>query len=93
MLFGGYRNKKSAWSFSLTSQQWTRLPNLPNGKWKHGTVVINKYAYIVGGMYNNTIDRYDRSTKTFQTVNTMQKPRCYFGICSFKNDILIAGGV
>ena len=93
MLFGGFIKSKSFYSYSPSSKQWTRLPDLPSKRTYHGTVVIDKTIYIVSGRGNSIIDIYDEWTKRFQTVNKIKNPRYKFGICPLKDDILIAGGM
>ena len=65
---------------------------MQSGRFFHGSVTIGQNAFIVGGYSNNTIDIYDKHTKTFQTVNTLNEIRSEFGICAIKGNILISGG-
>ena len=66
--------------------------DLPSGRYWHGSVTISRNAFIVGGLNNKTIDRYDKLTNTFLTVNTMTNVRSGFGICTTKGKIIISGG-
>ena len=93
MLFGGWSNKKSFYSFSPSKQQWTKISDLPSKRCSHGSVVIGNSIFIGGGYNNNTIEEYNISTKTFEKVATMNKSLSSFGICPFsKSEVLIAGG-
>ena len=94
MLFGGKINdRKPFYSFNPASQQWIKLPDLPSRRESHGSVVVGKSVFLVGGWYNNTIEEYDISTKTFKNVATMKNYRHSFGICVFnKTEVLVAGG-
>ena len=93
MLFGGLYNPRSCYSFSLSSQQWTKLPDLPSDRRRHGSVVIGQSAYLVGGDNNKNVDEYDLSTKQLRRITSMKTNRFDFGICVYeKSKILIAGG-
>ena len=94
MLFGGKINdRKPFYSFNPASQQWIKLPDLPSRRESHGSVVVGISVFLVGGWYNNTIEEYDISTKTFKNVATMKNYRHSFGICVFnKTEVLVAGG-
>ena len=93
MLFGGFSNKRSFYSFSPSKQQWTKLPDLPSNRCSHGSVVIGNSVFIVGGYDNKTIEEYNISTKTIEKVATMKKSLYSFGICPFnESEVLIAGG-
>ena len=100
MLFGGYSNSTSCYSFSTTSQQWTKLENLPSERWYHGSAVIGNSVFLVGGQYNSTIKEYNNITKKVTHVCSMKRSffsseiyRNEFGISTYKGDsLLIAGG-
>ena len=100
MLFGGARNPTSCFSFSLTSQQWTKLQDLPSGRCWHGSAVIGNFVFLVGGYGNITIEKYDTTTKKITLVCLMKRSlnssaiSCNkFGISIYKGDsLLIAGG-
>ena len=50
--------------------------------------------YLVGGLGNKDIDKYDAETKTFVTVNSMDKARSKFGMCLINEEsIIVAGGL
>lgn len=50
--------------------------------------------YLVGGVGNRNIDKYDSETKSFVTVKAMDTERSQFGICFFnKDNIIVAGGL
>ena len=92
LLFGGYKRRSSFRSLSLVNQRWTRMRDLPSERSDHGSVTIGQNAFVFGGYHNKNIDRYDKYTNTFQTVNTMNEFRCEFGICTIKGKVLISGG-
>ena len=69
MLFGGWDNAQSCYLFSSSTQQWTRLPDLPNERWCHNALKINNSIFLVGGTKNNTIEQYEVSSKTFKKVS------------------------
>ena len=92
-MFGGYNNPTSCYSFNLSSQQWTKLPDLPSRRISHGSMVVNSSIFIVGGRHNKTIDKFDNSTKSFKTVATMNEARDLFGSCRYdRSSLLVAGG-
>ena len=92
LLFGGYYNKKSFYSFNLTSQQWKNLTNLPSNRIGHRSIVVNNSIFIVGGFRNKNVDEFDNSTKSFKTVATMKEARCWFGSCLYKKTLLLVAG-
>ena len=94
MLFGGANIQRSCYSFNLSSQQWTKLPDLPSKRFGHRSLVVNSCNFLVGGFRNNTIDEFDNSTKSFKTVATMKEPRYWFGSCLYKKiSVLVAAGL
>jgi len=93
MLFGGKNNPRSCYSFSFSSQQWTKLPDLPSDRNCHGLAVIGQSAYLVGGYNNKDIDEYNLTTKKIRKMNSMKTNRRKFGICVHtEHKILITGG-
>ena len=94
MLTGGsnYTTSRSLSSFSLATKKWTRLGDLPSGRFYHGSVVLNNSLYLVGGVGNRNIDKYDASTETFATVKSMETERSRFGACKCNDDSLIVAG-
>ena len=93
LLIGGYRNRKGFYSFSFVSEQWTRLQNLPGVRLCHASVVMNDGIFIVGGLSNKYIDRFDVSTRTFTKVNSLKESRRDFGICQYDSQhFIFAGG-
>ena len=69
------------------------MRDMPSERCDPGSVTIGRNTFIVGGFGNKTIDMYNKSTKSFQTVNTMKTTRSQFGICAIKGEILISGGI
>ena len=68
------------------------MPDLPTGRYYHGTIVLQD-VYIVGGWDNKDLDRYDNISKTFKTKHSLQTGRCNFGICEYDSKhFIIAGG-
>ena len=94
MLFGGRESKKSCYLFSPSSQQWTRLPDLPTERCSHNALKISNSIFLIGGRGNNTIEQYKVSSKTFKVVATMKKCLTNFAISLYNNQsLLITGGV
>ena len=91
-LFGGGNNPTPCYSFSLSSQQWTKHPDLPSSRYGHGSVVVDSCIFIVGGQNNYTIDKLDRSTNSFETVARMKESRYLFASCCYKNNSLLVAG-
>ena len=92
MLFGGEDNEKSCYLFSPSTQQWTRLPDLPTERRSHNALKINNSIFLVGGSDNNTIEQYEVSSKTFKKVATMKKCLVSFGISLYNNQSLLITG-
>ena len=94
MLFGGFDNKKSCYLFSPSTQQWTRLPNLPTERCFHKALKVKSKVFIVGGEYNNTIEEYEVSSKSLKFIATSRMSgRSLFGMCLLNDKmLLIAGG-
>ena len=93
LLFGGWKEKKSVYSYSPASKQWKKLPDLPSDRASHQSIAIDRHIYLVGGDKNKTIDRYDPVNKTVSTVASMESPIFSFGMCLYKgNQIIVAGG-
>jgi len=93
MLFGGRNNPRSCYSFSFSSQQWTKLPDLPSDRRNHGLAVIGRSAYMLGGENNKDVEEYNCTTKKFRKLNSMKTSRSMFKMCVHtENEILIAGG-
>jgi len=93
MLFGGFENPRSCYSFSFSSQQWTKLPDLPSDRKNHGLAVIGQSAYLVGGDNNKDINEYNLTTKQFRRMNSMKTDRDRLSMCFYTaNKILITGG-
>ena len=92
-LTGGVLLKKAFLSFLPTRKQWTRMEDLPSERTYHGSIIVNDSMYLVGGVGNKDIDKYDAETKNFVTLNSMDKARSGFGICLYNEDsIIVAGG-
>ena len=86
--------KKAFLSFSPANKQWIRLKDLPSERTYHGSIVVNDSMYLVGGVRNKDIDKYEAATKTFVTVNSMDTVRNRFGMCLYNEDsIIVAGGI
>ena len=100
MLFGGLNNRTSCYSFSITSQQWKKLQDLPSKRCWHCSAVIGNSVFLVGGYKNSTIKEYNIVTQKFTRVSSMKRSffssgicRSGFGMCVYKGDsLLIAGG-
>ena len=100
MLFGGYLNQTSCYSFSTLSQKWTKLQDLPSERVHHGSAVIGNSVFLVGGWNNNTVDKYNTVSEEVTRINVGNKPtlsaaRSYssFGMCVYRGDsLLIASG-
>ena len=94
LLSGGFYNRRSCYSFNLSSRQWTKLPDLPSDRYGHGSMSVNSSIFLVGGLYNKTIDEFENSTKSLKTVATMKESRYWFGSCVYESKLLlIAGGL
>jgi len=90
---GGNENQTGFHSFSTVSNQWRQLTDLPSKRFLHGSVLINDQVYMVGGMENKTIEKYNCESKKLKEVNKMKKNRYFFGICPYKSDqFIVAGG-
>jgi len=93
LLMGGNENQTGFHSFSTVSNQWRQLTDLPSKRFLHGSVLINDQVYMVGGMENKTIEKYNCESKKLKEVNKMKKNRYFFGICPYKSDqFILAGG-
>ena len=93
MLFGGNENPTSFCTFSTLTNQWKKVTNLLRERNLHGSVEMsNNVVYIVGGMDNKTIEKYDAGAKHFKTVNKMKTDRYFFGISPYKTDLFIVAG-
>jgi len=90
---GGNENQTGFHSFSTVSHQWRQLTDLPSKRFLHGSVVVNDSVFLVGGMDNRTIERYNCETKRLKEVNKMKHDRYFFGICPYNRDqFVVAGG-
>ena len=91
MLFGGYHNRKSCYLLSLSSQLFTKLPDLHTDRFCHNSVKVKNDIYLVGGQNNNTIEKYEVSSNSLKKVATIET--FSFGACLFNDEsLLIAGG-
>ena len=94
ILVGGSGYNKSLLSLSLATKELIKLDDFPKERLYHGSVFINNNLYLVGGIENKNIDKYDLLSKAFVTVKTMETQRGYFGFCHYNDDsLIIAGGV
>ena len=92
--------KKSCYSFSTLTQQWTKLQDLPTSRHQHGSAVIGNSVFLVGGWNNDTVEKYDTVTEKFTEINLVKKSsllaaesRHSFGMCAYETDsLLIASG-
>ena len=93
MLFGGIERPKSCYIFSPSTQQWTRLQDLPTKRCYHNSTRVKNKIFLIGCKNSNTIEQYEVSSKTFKIVATIEKHRSNFGQCPLNNEmLLIAGG-
>ena len=93
LLFGGFDNQNTFYSFTPSNEQWAKLPDLPSNRWSHESIVVGRSIFIVGGCWNNTIEEYNISAKSFKKVATMETSRTDFGICVVnENEVLVSGG-
>ena len=100
MLFGGFYKEKSCYSFSIASQQWTKLQNLPSKRYYHSSAIIGNSVFLVGGYKNSTIEEYEtvkkKLTKTSKMKWSLVSSTVFcneFGITVYEVDsLLIAGG-
>ena len=92
LLVGGTTHPKAVQQFSLANSRWRSLADLISERRYHRSVTLENGVYIVGGVGNKNIERYDPSTGTFVTVGSLAEYPYSFGVCAFDHESFIFAG-
>ena len=89
-------HQEAVYSFSIATETWNMLHNLPRRREWHGSVAMENGIYIVGGsvgLYDN-VEKFDQATRTFKTVGFLGYYPVEIGICQYdKDNFIFSGGV
>ena len=94
-IFGGYNswdNLNKAERMKIGEWRWTALPNMVEARRDFGVYVSENRIYLIGGVYNSSIEYYDVQLNNFNLLPGIQVPIGGI-VCSLINDNIYALGV
>ncbi|XP_033745875.1 kelch-like protein 3 [Pecten maximus] len=96
------RTVKTVERYNSVKNQWTHYTNLPQPRFHHGTAIINKKMYLVGGsdpskskkisVPSNEAFMYDLETDEWRQIASMATPRMHHVVCSLYGMLYAIGG-
>ncbi|XP_060075655.1 kelch-like protein 2 [Ylistrum balloti] len=96
------RTVKTVERFNSVKNQWSHYTNLPQSRFHHGTAIINKKMYLVGGSDPSKSKKisipssdafvYDLETDEWKQIASMATPRMHHVVCSLYGMLYAIGG-
>lgn len=96
------RTVKTVERYNSVKNQWTHYTNLPQPRFHHGSTIINKKMYLVGGsdpskskkasIPSRDVFVYDLETDEWRKIASMTTPRMHHVVCSLFGMLYAIGG-
>ncbi|XP_021343925.1 kelch-like protein 3 [Mizuhopecten yessoensis] len=96
------RTVKTVERYNSVKNQWTHYTNLPQPRFHHGTAIVNKKMYIIGGSDPNKSKKisipssdafvYNLETDEWRQIASMVTARMHHVVCSLYGMLYAIGG-